>query len=286
MTKGIAGAVITTMTAILCAGLARAETTLERGTYLVNGIAACGNCHTQQGPDGPMPGMDLAGGMQFDMNPAFVAYAPNITPDKETGIGNWSDAEISRAIREGIRPDGSLIGPPMPFEVYRGISDADLAAIVAYLRTVPPVRNAVPKSSFNIPLPPAYGPPVETVAEVPRDDPVAYGAYLAGPVGHCIECHTPMSGHARDFAQRLNAGGFEIPGPWGIAVAANITPDIETGIGAWSDSEIKRAITGGVRPDGGLLGPPMGFHYYRNIRVADLDAIVAYLRSVKPVKTE
>lgn len=286
MPNRITGAATAAILCLLCAGLARAETPLERGAYLVNTIAACGNCHTQQGPDGPAPGVELAGGMQFDMNPAFVAYAPNITPDAETGIGNWSDAEIAKAIREGLRPDGSLIGPPMPLELYRGISDADLAAIVAYVRSVPPVRNAVPKSSFNIPLPPAYGPPVEGVAEVARDDPATYGAYLAGPMGHCIECHTPMVGHARDFENRLNAGGFEIPGPWGIAVTPNITPDEETGIGTWSDADIKRAITEGVRPDGGLLGPPMAFHYYRNIRAEDLDAIVAYLRSVKPVKSE
>ena len=121
---------------------------------------------------------------------------PNITPDPETGIGRWTDAEVALAIREGRRPDGSIIGPPMPIELYRGIADRDLAAMVAYVRSVPAVRNAVGKSRFDIPLPPTYGPPVGEVA-APADNPVARGAYLAGPVGHCIECHTPMGPDGR-----------------------------------------------------------------------------------------
>lgn len=256
-----------------------AETPLERGTYLVRSIVACGNCHTPKSPEGEIPGMELAGGLNVD-EPPFTAYAANITPDVETGIGSWSDAEIATAIREGRRPDGTIIGPPMPIELYRRLSDTDVAAIVAYLRSVAPVHNVVPDSVYRIPLPPSYGPPVGTVADVPRDDPVAYGAYLAGPAGHCVECHTPMGANGRrDFEGQLGAGGFPFNTPGGVVMSANITP---TGLGDWTDDQIKAAITHGVRPDGGRLHPPMGFPYYARMSAADLDALVAYLRSLPP----
>ena len=118
-----------------------AETLLERGTYLVRGIVACGNCHSPKTPaGGPAPGMELAGGFLIEFD-KFTAYASNITPDAETGIGTWSDAEIMTAIREGQRPDGSIIGPPMPIGLYRGVSDRDLDAIVAYQRMLAPLPS-------------------------------------------------------------------------------------------------------------------------------------------------
>jgi cytochrome c553 len=265
---------------LLLAAPVRAETPLERGTYLTSSIVACGNCHTQQGPT---QGPEFAGGTKFE-EPPFTAYAPNITPDRETGIGAWTDAQIIAAIREGKRPNGTLIGPPMPIELYRGISDADVAALVAYLRKVKPVKNAVPKSVYRISLPPSYGPRVTSIPEVPRSNPVQYGAYLAGPLGHCIECHTPMVDGRRDFS-KVGAGGPGIPGPWGVAVPPNITPDRNHGIGAWTDADIKRAVTKGIGQQGKQLSPPMAYAYYAKIRGPDLDALVAYLRSLRPQVT-
>ncbi len=144
---------------------------LDRGRYLVEVTAASGDCHTPMGPQGPLPGRRLAGGTVFDEAP-FRAVAPNITPDHQTGIGRWSDAEIARAVCEGKRPGGSAIGPPMPFAFYRGLSDRDLAAMVAYLRSVPPVRSATEPSTYRVALPPAYGSPVDAVPP-PTEDPVA-----------------------------------------------------------------------------------------------------------------
>ncbi|MGB0750258.1 MAG: cytochrome c [Magnetospiraceae bacterium] len=109
---------------------ANAETPLERGTYLMNSIVACGNCHTPMGPNGPMMDKELSGGPTIEIE-GMVAVPANITPDPETGIGNWTDEEIILAIREGKRPDGTIIGPPMPIEQYRGMSDNDAKAIVA-----------------------------------------------------------------------------------------------------------------------------------------------------------
>lgn len=265
----------------LTTGVVWSETLLERGTYLVNSIVACGNCHTR--PAGPMAGVELAGGFLVE-EPPFKAFAPNITPDPETGIGNWTEAQLITAIRQGLRPDGSVIGPPMPISLYRSLSDRDVQAIVAYVRTVKPVKNVVPRSEYRMPLPPNYGPPVGSVPDVSPDDPVAYGAYLAGPAGHCIECHTPQVEGRPDFANQLGAGGFPFNGPWGISVSRNITPDPESGLGKWTDAQIKTAITQGVRPDGSRLLPPMGFSYYARMTETDLNALVAYLRSLRPIK--
>jgi len=256
---------------------ARAETPVERGRYIVEVIAACGNCHTPQGPDGPDQARNLSGGNPI-VEPGMVAIPPNITPDEETGIGSWSDAQIKTAIREGVRPDGRVLGPPMPFPVYRDISDNDLDAIVAYLRTVPPVSNKTGPSTYEFPLPPNWGPPPGHVPDPDRGNPVEYGAYLAGPLGHCIECHsTPGANGAPDMENALGAGGLLLHGPWGVSVAANITP---TALGGKSDAEIKQEITTGVRANGSRLMPPMGFGYYANLTSEDLDALVAYLRSL------
>jgi mono/diheme cytochrome c family protein len=268
--------------AILAAGvsLARAETPLERGTYLMQSIVACGNCHTPKGPQGDVPGMELAGGVVFAED-VFNAISPNITPDAETGIGKWTDAQIIAAIREGKRPDGTIIGPPMPIALYRGMADDDVKAIVAYLRSVKPIANKVAKSQYKIPLPPSYGPPVTSVAPVSRADKVTYGKYLASSLGHCVECHsTPGPNGAPDFINHTGGGGMHFNGPWGVSYAPNITP---AALGKYSDDDIKNAITKGVRPDGSRLMPPMAYAYYRNIAPADLDAIVAYLRTLKPL---
>jgi mono/diheme cytochrome c family protein len=270
---------IAPITVLLTASPVAAETPVERGAYLMKGIVACGNCHTM--PGGPMAGHELSGGQKFEEH-VFTVYAPNITPDRETGIGAWTDAQIIASIRDGKKPDGSLVRPPMPIPFYRAMSDSDARAIVAYLRTVTPTKNAVSKEAvYRIPLPPAYGPPVANVPDVPKSDKVAYGRYLAY-IGHCLECHTPMGEHGRDLT-RAGAGGDPFEGPWGVSVAANITPDPETGLGKWTDAQIKRAITTGVAADGTKLKPPMGFAYYKNIADDDLDALVAFLRSLKPI---
>jgi len=255
---------------------------IERGAYLMNSIVACGNCHVRRDQDGrPLPALGLSGGMLFDEEP-FKAYAGNITPDPETGIGKWTDAQIIRAVREGIRPDGTVIGPPMPFEFYRGISDADAQALVAWLRAQPPVKNVVPRSEYRMKLPPAYGPPIkQKIVAPPRSDLVRYGAYLAGPLGHCMDCHTPWVQGIADMKQ-VGAGGNPLKGPWGVSVSRNLTPH-ETGLKGWSDAEITRAIREGKRRDGSVLKPPMAFDWYKNINDEDMKALLAYLRSLKPL---
>lgn len=276
-TVAVLAAAITAVTAARVA----AETPLERGAYLMNGVVACGNCHTA--PGGPFAGKELSGGLKWD-EPPFTTHATNITQDKETGIGAWTDREIMLAIREGKRPKGGrIIGPPMAIPFFRNISDNDLKALVAYLRKVKPVKRKMPEAVYRIPLPPAYGPPIKSVPDVPRSNKVAYGKYLV-QIGHCMDCHTPMNKKGRLEMDKIGSGGRSFHGPWGESISANLTPDKETGLGKWTDAQIKRAISKGVRADGTKLRPPMAFRFYKNIKDEDLTAIVAYLRSLRPVK--
>ena len=257
-------------TAILSTA-AFAETAVERGRYLVEGPAACGNCHSPKGPDAP----PLAGFLIREYN--FSTYAHNITPGSR--IAGWTDEELARAIREGVRPDGTIIGPPMPIHLYRGLSDDDLAAIVAYLRTVPAIEAEHVDNKYPFPLTASYGPPVEAVAAPSADDPVAYGAYLAGPVAHCVECHSFIDSRP-DLENNLGGGGGHYwEGPWGRSVPANITNGPE-GIADYTDDEIATMISQGVRPDGSKMLPPMPYDYYANLGEGDLAAIVAYLRTL------
>lgn len=284
-------AIIALVAALGCAAPVQAQTALERGKYLVEGIVGCGNCHTPQGPNGPVMNRALSGGPPIEDAMLGKIFPSNITPDPETGIGTWTDAELKLAIREGKRPahspnSGSLIGPPMPFYYYRDISDSDLDAIVAYLRSVPPVGNKVAKSEYKIALPPAYGPPIAGPVTAPaRTDTLAYGAYLAGPLGHCLECHTPMGPQGLMYSTHLGAGGFPFTGPWGISVSKNITPDPEHGLAKWTDAQIEWAIRAGVNKDGQKMLPPMGYGYYARVSAEDMAALIAYLRSMPAKKS-
>jgi mono/diheme cytochrome c family protein len=261
-------------------GSARADTDLvKRGDYLVNGILTCGNCHSPKGPSGDIAERAFSGGLNWD-EPPFKVTAPNITPDKETGIGAYADAELKQVMRKGIKRNGVPVAMVMPSGFYEIMTDRDLDAVIAYLHTIKPVKNSVPDPVYRMPqghpIPPGGDKPF---TEAMLNDKVKKGQYLV-TVAHCMECHTPMGPRGRDFDTRLGAGGFEFPGPWGVSVSRNITSSKQKGIGAWSDSEIKHAITEGVSRDGSKLKPPMGYHYYATVSSDDLDAIVAYLRTV------
>jgi mono/diheme cytochrome c family protein len=151
---------------------------------------------------------------------------------------------------------------------------------VAYIKSVPPVKNAVQAPVYKKPLERAVLPgsekpmPASEMANKERR-----GFYLA-TLAHCMECHTPETDGQPGFANALGAGGQSFPGPWGVSVARNITSSPTKGLGGWTDAEIKRAITQGISRDGSKLKPPMGFGYYARLSEPDVDAIVAYIRTV------
>lgn len=257
------------------ASAAMADPLLDRGEYLVQTVMACGNCHTPIGAYGPDLSQDLAGRV-MEETPDLRFVAPNITPASR--IAEWSDEELGRAIREGIRPDGSVIGPPMPFLAYRRISDDDLAAVIAYLRATPSVSSELPASKYPAPLPPSYGPPIESVSAPEPGVTPEYGDYLSA-LGHCMECHSPLTPTGPDWENGFARGGAEFHGPWGTSVAPNLTNHTD-GLADHSDEEIKVMIAEGLRPDGTPMLPPMPYVYLGQMTDEDLDALVSYLRSL------
>jgi mono/diheme cytochrome c family protein len=252
---------------------------VKRGDYLVNGILTCGNCHSPKGPPAAVAGKDFSGGLSWD-EPPFKVTAPNITPDKDTGIGTWTNADIKKVMRTGIRPNGVHVAMIMPTGFYHIMTDRDLDAVVAYLLTLKPVSNKVADPVYNMPQVEHVIPGGEKpFTDEMMSDKLKKGFYLA-TIAHCMECHTPMEKGVRQWDTRLGTGGFEFRGPWGVSVSRNITSSKTKGIGAWTDDEIKRAITAGISKDGSKLKPPMGFQYYATLTPDDLDAIVVYLRTV------
>lgn len=264
---------------------------LLRGKYVFGATGGCG-CHTEVGQ--PLN----AGGRRYD-GPFGTVYSPNITPDLETGIGGWNDAELIAAIRSGRRPDGERLVPVHPYPSFNGMADQDIRALVAYLRAVPPARRANRPKRITVPFFETAFLPAWLAVFVPRDTPpavaptsgLARGEYLVRAVGHCGDCHTPRRVTLAPDNSRFLAGNKKGQGPLGIEVP-NITPDRETGIGAWSEEQIAEYLRTGTRPDGdaasGLMeemikGTAAGL---RDLSEADRRSIARYLKSVPAVKSE
>src|SRR3982751_848366 len=186
-----------------------AQAPLERGKYLVEGILTCGNCHTPRGPGGVLDTTKRhAGGPQVWETAQYRVRPSNITPDKETGIGNWTAEQIKVAIRDGKRPNGEQLSPQMPYGFYKIFAPTDLDAVVAYLLAQPAVARKVEPPVYKVKrmtvdIPPGAEKPLR---EGDLTDPVKRGFYL-GTIGHCMECHTPMVEGHRDFKNSLGTGG-------------------------------------------------------------------------------
>jgi len=244
-------------------------------------FATAGGCACHTPPDAV--GLN-AGGMKFDLF-IGVVYSRNITPDPETGIGAWTDAQVTNAIRRGERPDGSKLFPIHPYKYLGNIADDEIEALVAYLKSVTPIKSSVPARSLKIPVPSLTIPAASKVA--PRDG-LARGAYLAGGAGHCTECHTPRRFDFSPDDAKFLAGG---PGPQ-RSRAANITPHGETGIGRWTETQIARFLRTGVKPSGQeasslmktvITGTSAGF---KDLTEADAAAIARYLKTVPAIENK
>lgn len=258
---------------------------IERGRYLVTGPAHCGDCHadpTYTG-DGDAP---MSGGNEWHL-PVGVIRAPNITPDPETGIGRYTDAEVARVLREGVHPTGRAMVPFMPFA---NLSDEDLTAIVSYLRTLPPVRHAVPGEELTwvgrfaraFLLEPV-GPRGPVPASVPRGATVEYGAYLANDVGNCVGCHTRRNLRTGEDTGPRFGGGMELRShsdPSQVFVTPNLTPDLETGhITHWTEEMFVARFRNAVP-----TASPMPWKTFRRMTEDDLRAIYRYLRTLPPAR--
>jgi mono/diheme cytochrome c family protein len=273
---------------LLSAALANAhaqEGDVRRGEYLAK-AAGCAGCHTEDRKDA----VPFAGGRALK-TPFGTFYGPNITPHAESGIGRWTQADFVRAMRQGERPDGQNYFPAFPYPSFTKISDADLRDLWAYLRTLP--RSAEPGRKHDLTFPFGWrflvtfwkwffftpGPftNIQGLTDIANR-----GAYLVQALGHCGECHTPRNFLGGPKASRTLGGG---KGPDGKKVP-NLTP---TRLKKSSDRDLKDFLTTGLTPDGDVPAESMG-EVIRNttsqLTAPDLDAVIAYLRSLPPVPEE
>jgi mono/diheme cytochrome c family protein len=249
-----------------------------RGAYLSK-LMGCPACHS------PDPARPYAGGLA-GREPAGVWRAGNLTPHAATGLGRWTDAQIIAAIRDGVRPDGRALHPIMPYRYYRRLTDADARALVAFLRALAPIDHAVaPGDPAVAPAPPPAPP---RPATAPPPGPAERGEYLVALM-HCASCHATPGGPGAPLAggkpmQPFGAGLVSLG--TGTLIASNITPDRETGIGAWTAGDIARSIAALVRPDGTVIRGPMQLYAagWSAIDERDLAAIAAYLKRLPPVR--
>jgi mono/diheme cytochrome c family protein len=272
--------------------------TVARGEFLYKYSLNCWDCHGSEGsrsPDEPQ-----AGGFEFDLSGIGppggfgIVYASNVTPDLETGIGAWSDGELVRAIREGLDPEGHLIFVIMEAEWWRGMSDEDVLALVAYMRSLPPVRNEVPENrpSFVAKALQVLGvvkpqPPVTSSVEAPpRGVTAEYGKYLVYHTSSCVGCHMPRDPNTGQFdtTQPLAGGLFEFPEENVSTTGSNLTPDVDTGIGDWTEAQFMTAMRTGIRPDGTVMLPFMPYPSYSQWSEDDLRAVWLFLRSLEPIE--
>ncbi|MBW3572708.1 MAG: hypothetical protein KY467_16555 [Gemmatimonadetes bacterium] len=256
---------------------------VARGEYIVRDVAVCGHCHAAdpRDPDGP-----LSGGRAFRNWRLGTIRASNLTPDAQTGLGRWSDAEVVRAIRAGEDRDGHVLAPVMPYAWFRGMSERDALAVARYLKSQPPVHNPVRnrpnlvyRAARIFALSPAR--PTTTVAPPPAAD-AAYGGYLAKHVSLCGDCHTPRGGvQQKADLDRLFAGDASSSFPEN---PANLTPHEETGIGGWTEEDFVRTLRTGVNPRGDRIHPFMPWRELRRMRDDDLRAIYRYLRTLPAIR--
>jgi mono/diheme cytochrome c family protein len=263
------------------AALAKASL-VERGEYLAH-AADCMPCHVVEG------GRAYAGGRGFKL-PFGTLYSTNITPDKETGIGEYSDQDFLNALHRGIRRDGARLYPAMPFTSYTYMTDEDALAIKAYLFSLPPVHAPTPANTLTFPFnqrwalifwSALFNPDTRFEPDTSKSPEWNRGAYLAEALGHCGECHTPRNlafalNNRRKFAGEVTVG-------WR---AFNISSDKNTGIGDWRDEDLAPYLSIGHAAGHGTASGPMGEAVDESLnRLApeDIRALVSYLRSLPAI---
>ena len=270
---------------------AQTNTRVAEGQYIFALAGGCA-CHTvpKETPH--------AGGRAFPI-PFGTVYSTNITQDKETGLGAWSDQQIHDAMVKGIRRDGSWILPVMPYEKYSGMAQEDLKALIAYLRTLKPVKKPTPQLKTWAPFARNLGVPIflkifgrfsNPPAQAPKSG-VERGRYLVDHVSLCGDCHTPRNSIGVPKQSFYLAGASQKIGPLGEAVA-NITPDKETGIGEWKREDIAELLISGTKPDldnvQGLMYEVIQgtTHGYKDMKKEDALAIADYLKSIPAIKNK
>lgn len=258
----------------------------KRGQYILR-MAGCVTCHTQERGRGAY----LAGGRAL-RSPFGTFYAPNITPDRDTGIGGWTTEQFVQAVTAGMAPNGTHYYPAFPYTSYTRMTDQDLVDLKAYLDTVEPVRSEVPAQDLGFPYNLRFALGIwkrlffeegSFVADPTRPAAWNRGAYIASGPGHCRECHARRN-FLGGFAAAHLAGAIQRPGDTRVP---NITPHDKTGIGSWTEVDIAFALETGLKPNGDAMGGSMAAvveNRTSHLTAEDLAAIATYLRALDPVQ--
>jgi mono/diheme cytochrome c family protein len=270
---------------------------LERGEYLANHVAVCIDCHSQRDwsvYSGPIiSGTTGSGGERFPREFGFPGtfIAKNITPYH---LGNWTDGEILRAVTTGVNKDGKALFPIMGYLRFGKMDKEDIYSIIAYIRSLAPVKSENPESEADFPVNFLLNtmPEPASFTEIPdASDKVKYGQYLVNAAG-CVECHSKAE-KGKTIPGTEYGGGFEFRLPMGTARSANISPDKETGIGTWTSdmfvSRFKQFVDSNYVPQKlqpGEVNTPMPWMMYAGMTSSDLEAIFAYLQTVKPIENK
>jgi mono/diheme cytochrome c family protein len=273
---------------------------IARGAYIFTSVADCDGCHSQRDfalVGGPVVASGRGRGnvlSDFMMGLPGVVVAPNLTPDVETGIGSWTDGEKIRAIRDGVDRDGHALFPMMPYEGFAKMSDDDVQSVVAFLDSVPPVKNPLPKTKLQfVPglMIKSVPRPTGAVPSPDRNNRMQYGEYLVA-LGGCQDCHTPSDAHGQPVPGKSFAGGQHFETPFGHVLSANITTDMDTGIGKWNEEFFQKKFfdykpyveNGSPKLSGPEAFTLMPWLDFAQKTPDDLGAIYTYLRSVAPVR--
>lgn len=261
------------------------EASVERGSYLVNAVMACDNCHTPRGPDGLDMERRFSGGSEVWDTPDYSVRGSNITTDRDAGIGAWSEDGIKQLLTHGIRPNGVRVAPQMPYGLYKVLTPRDLDAVVRYIKTIKPASSEVPPPVYKTAAYAGPLPDAETsIGDTVPADPVSRGSYLAS-LAYCMACHSRRPDGVLDFKNWWGKGGFEMKGAFGSVVVSNISSHREKGVGALTDAELKRALTEGIGHDGRVFKLPMARQaYYSKMTEQDLNAIIAWMRAIPPIE--
>ncbi|TLG77833.1 c-type cytochrome [Methylocystis sp. B8] len=258
---------------------------VERGRYLVEALTACDNCHTPRGVSGYDLANRFSGGAQTFSDKTYIVRGSNISPDRETGVGGWTDEELRAAIVDGVSREGRL-APVMPSDSYKPLTASDLDAIIAFLRSARPIRAPLqtPQRRNGEWAPHPMPGAATAFDDASLADKNTRGLYVAS-LARCMSCHAEEIDGAPDYRDRLGSGGKIFRNAAGVVVASNITSHAVKGVGAWSDDELKRAITEGVSRDGAPLRPPMSTlskAHFSKLSRDDLDALIAWIRTIPP----
>jgi mono/diheme cytochrome c family protein len=264
--------------------LARTPARLARGKYLVNAVATCFHCHSERDWQTPPGGLPAGGrlGAGRVLHPGFRLTFPNITPDRETGAGTWSDEDFYRAMTRGIGHDGRTLYTEMPYCYFSKLADEDLASMIVYVRSLPPIYHPLPNSEIPAAVRARLKPLPERAAGFAADlsTPEKRGAYLTEAAA-CTYCHTPKC-DLEDMTKLEWAGGVPFEGDWGSVASANLTPD-PSGIPYYDERMIRGVIRTGMN-GARKINPVMPWPYLRAMTDADIHDIFAYLRTLPPVQ--